>query len=84
MKRTTTARLCHPRRVRMNCSRLHPTVIWPDVTNLFRFDEMVAKAGQASNGNHDLPYEDIAATGSTENHPYRRLIERAKTLYWQG
>ena len=48
----------------------------PDITNLFRFDEMLTKAGQASDGSHDLPYEDIDATGATANHPYRRLIER--------
>ena len=53
----------------------------PDITKLFGFDEMLAKAGQASDGNHDLPYEDINATGATANHPYRRLIEqRSHTL----
>src|SRR5262249_54763016 len=36
----------------------------PDITNLFGFDEMVAKAAQASDGNHELPYEDIDATGA--------------------
>jgi Insecticide toxin TcdB middle/C-terminal region/Insecticide toxin TcdB middle/N-terminal region len=52
-----------------------------DITKLLRFDEMLAKAGQASDGNHDLPYEDINATGATANHPYRRLIEQLRTLY---
>src|SRR5438874_1627785 len=42
---------------------------------------MVSKAAQASDGNHDLPYEDIYATGATESHPYRRLIEDIRTLY---
>ena len=53
----------------------------PNITNIFRFDEIVGKVGQASDGNHELPYEDIYATGATANHPYRRLIERARILY---
>jgi RHS repeat-associated protein len=53
----------------------------PDITNLFGFDEMTAKAGQASDGNHELPYEDIHAAGATSNHPYRRLIEIVRTFY---
>jgi RHS repeat-associated protein len=53
----------------------------PDITNLFGFDEMLAKAGQASDGSHDLPYEDIDATGAMANHSYRRLIEHVRSLY---
>jgi RHS repeat-associated protein len=53
----------------------------PDITNLFGFEEMVGKAGQASDGSHDLPYEDIDAIGAAANHPYRRLIEHVRTLY---
>ena len=30
---------------------------------------------------HDLPYEDVNATGATEDHPYRRIIEDVRTLY---
>ena len=52
-----------------------------DITNLFGFDEMVIKAGQAADGNHDLAYEDIFAVGATDAHPYRRLIEHVRTLY---
>ena len=53
----------------------------PDITNLFGFEEMVAKAGQAGDGSHDLAYEDVDAAGATTNHPYRRLIEQVRTLY---
>jgi RHS repeat-associated protein len=53
----------------------------PEITNLFEFDEMIAKVGQASDGSHDLPYEDIDAAGATANHPYQRLIEHVRTLY---
>src|SRR5262249_9588230 len=52
-----------------------------DVTNVFRFEEIAAKLAQAGDSTHDLPYEDVNATGAAENHPYRRLIERARTLY---
>jgi RHS repeat-associated protein len=61
--------------------KVTPDAYQAQVTNLFRFDEMLAKASQASDGNHDLPYEDIYATGATANHPYRRLIEHVRTLY---
>jgi RHS repeat-associated protein len=52
-----------------------------DITNVFGFDEMLAKVGQASDGNHDLAYEDIYATGALANRPYRRIIEHVRTLY---
>jgi RHS repeat-associated protein len=52
-----------------------------DITNLFRFDEIRSKVVQASDGLHDLPYEDVSATGATANHPYRRLIEHVRILY---
>src|SRR5262249_20210804 len=58
--------------------KITPDHTQPDITNLFGFDEMVTKAGQASDGSHDLPYEDIYATGAIGNHPYRRLIEHVR------
>jgi RHS repeat-associated protein len=51
------------------------------ITNLFGFDEMVSDVGQASDGNHDLPYEDIYATGATTSNPYRRIIADSRTIY---
>ena len=51
------------------------------ITNLLGFDEMVAKASQASDGSHDLLYEDIDAVGATTDRPYRRLIEHVRTVY---
>jgi len=53
----------------------------PDITNLFGFDELAAKVAQAGDGAHDLPYEDINAQGTTDAHPWRRLIAQARTLY---
>jgi len=53
----------------------------PGITNLFGFVEILGKVGHASDGNHDLPYEDIHAAGASANHPYRRLIEQVRTIY---
>jgi RHS repeat-associated protein len=53
----------------------------PDITNLFGFDEIVFKVAQACDGQHDLRYEDVDAAEATANHPYRRLIEHARTIY---
>jgi RHS repeat-associated protein len=61
--------------------RVTPDASLQNITNLFSFDEMSAKAAAASDGRHDLPYEDIYAAGATENHPYRRPIEQVRTLY---
>ena len=60
---------------------LVPAANEADVTNLFRFEEMIAKVQAASDGSHDLPYEDIDAAGAPADHPYRRLIEQVRTLY---
>ena len=60
---------------------IEPDSIEPNITNLFRFEEMLNKVAAASDGAHDLPYEDIAATGAIGDEPYRRLIERVRTLY---
>jgi len=51
------------------------------VTNLFRFEEMQGRVREAADGEHDLPYEDVEATGAVEDHAYRRLIEHVRTLY---
>jgi RHS repeat-associated protein len=58
-----------------------PDASLPDITNLFGFNEMATKITTASDGQHDLPYEDLYAVGATGNHPYRRLIEQVRTLY---
>src|SRR5581483_2679508 len=53
----------------------------PQITNLFRFDELMQKVQAASDGQHNLPYEDIEATGATTSSPYRRLLDWGRTLY---
>jgi RHS repeat-associated protein len=51
------------------------------VTNLFRFEEIERKVAEASDGRHNLPYEDIKATGAFGGTPCRRLFQRSRTLY---
>jgi hypothetical protein len=61
-----------------------PTSNKPVVTNLFRFVELLSQIEAASDGEHDLPYEDIQCSGVQAGHPYRRLIEHLRTLYRQN
>jgi RHS repeat-associated protein len=51
------------------------------VTNLFRFEEMERKVAAASDGSHDLPYEDLNSAGSFRGDLCRRLLKRGRTLY---
>jgi RHS repeat-associated protein len=53
----------------------------PGITNLFRIGELLTKTKAASDGMHDLPYEDTYAAGATAAEPHRRLIERSRTFY---
>jgi RHS repeat-associated protein len=61
--------------------KLRPMSQQHDVTNLFRFDEMLALVTQAAAGTHDLPYEDVNASTAMGAGPYRRLIETLRTRY---
>jgi RHS repeat-associated protein len=53
------------------------------VTALFRFDKLqeLVEGDDFSQGNWDIPYEDVQHTQATDNHPYRRLIEHVRTLF---
>jgi RHS repeat-associated protein len=51
------------------------------VTNLFRFHELAERVAEASDGQHDLPYEDIEAERAVTSLPYRRPLKRSRTLY---
>jgi RHS repeat-associated protein len=61
--------------------RVEPSTIHPRMADLFRFDELRAQVGVASDGQHDLPYEDLDALQATTSAPYRRLIEETRTYY---
>ncbi len=58
---------------------VQPQAARPNVTNLFRFEEMETRIQEA--GAHDIPYEDVEATTAINNHSYRRLVEHGRTLY---
>jgi RHS repeat-associated protein len=51
------------------------------ITKLYRFGRLREAIDAACDGDHDIDYEDVDASGAVENHPYRRLIEHARTLY---
>ena len=61
--------------------KVTPAATLPDITNLFRFEELQEKVAAASDGFHDIRYDDLEATAATDAVPYRRVIEHARTLY---
>jgi RHS repeat-associated protein len=61
--------------------KLVPRSDSPEITNLFRFHELVGKADRASDGLHELPYGDWQALGAVENAPYRRLLKKSRSVY---
>lgn len=50
-------------------------------TTLFRLDAFRALVAAASDGDHDLPFEDVDAVGATGPGVYRRLLSSTRTLY---
>ena len=61
--------------------KLQPAAKQPDITNLFRFAELLTLVAQASDDAHDLAYEDVNATQAIGAGPYRRPIEDLRTRY---
>jgi RHS repeat-associated protein len=61
--------------------QLTPPVALPGVTALFRFDALAGQARAASDGHHDLPFQDFEVTYATSSGPYRRLMHRTRTIY---
>ena len=59
----------------------HPETHRFGVTNLFRFFEMQTKVAAASDGRHDLPFEDLNSGPRFGADPWRRLFQRNRTLY---
>jgi len=58
---------------------LSPAVNEPDVTNLFRFEELLAATETLNDGSHDIPHENIFAEGVIT--PARRLLNHSRFLY---
>lgn len=61
--------------------KLRPASQQPNITNLFRFYELLALVAQAGDGAHDLVYEDVNATRAMGAGVYRRPIEDQRTRY---
>jgi RHS repeat-associated protein len=61
--------------------QVEPASAQADLTNLFGFDELMAKVQAAGDGAHDIPYENLNPTGLNAGQPYRRLIGQARTQY---
>ena len=60
--------------------QLQPDAHQSSLTNLFRFDELQTKVASASDGKPDIAFENLDPTGLAAGEPYRRLIERSRTL----
>jgi RHS repeat-associated protein len=58
-----------------------PAASVPQNTNLFLWGDLQTKTQAASDGKHEIPYEDLQASGAMTLDPYRRMIERSRTLY---
>ena len=58
-----------------------PAANLPDFTNLFLFAEMQGLVAGASDGAHDLAFEDLDPSGLNAGEHYRRLLGCTRTLY---
>ena len=62
-----------------------PEATTADVTNLFTFEVLAGTPNSqgkiAEAAMHDLPYEDVYATGIAKGQASRRLIEHVRTIY---
>jgi RHS repeat-associated protein len=61
--------------------QVQPDATQPDVTNLFRFDELQTKVQNAGDGLHDISYENLNPAGLNAGEPYRRQIACTRTFY---
>lgn len=64
-------------------SNVEPSSSSAGVIAMFKFDkiEELTQANDFSQGNWDIPYENVQHTQVTEKHAYRRLIEHVRILY---
>lgn len=60
--------------------QFQPAASQPGLTGLFEFGEVVTKVQAASDGNHEVQFEDVNPA-MVASQPYRRLIECTRTLY---
>jgi RHS repeat-associated protein len=60
--------------------QLQPPLPIPGITTLFPFDNLQNQRNQASDGNHDVEFENLNPT-LTAGQVYRRLLQRMRTFY---
>jgi Salmonella virulence plasmid 65kDa B protein/Insecticide toxin TcdB middle/C-terminal region/Insecticide toxin TcdB middle/N-terminal region len=75
-------------RVPLNCENrsyelrgVTPTNADPLITNLFSVSDVLQFIQQASDGSHDLPFEDWYGKGAIAGATYRRLFKRTRTVF---
>jgi RHS repeat-associated protein len=61
--------------------QVQPASTQADVTNLFGFEELRTSIQAASDGAHDIPFENLHPTGLKSGQPYRRVLGRMRTFY---
>jgi len=61
--------------------QFQPAANQPGLTNFFRFDELQTKVAGASDGAHDIKYENFNPAGLLPGQPYRRLLQRQRSYY---
>jgi RHS repeat-associated protein len=61
--------------------QFEPAATLAGVTNLFQFNEVQTKVQQASDGAHDIAFEDLNPTGLTAGQVYRRVLTSVRTYY---
>jgi RHS repeat-associated protein len=61
--------------------QFEPAATLAGVTNLFQFNEVQTKVQQASDGAHDIAFEDLNPTGLTAGQVYRRVVTSVRTYY---
>jgi RHS repeat-associated protein len=53
----------------------------PGISNLYRVDELQTLISQASDGAHDIAFENTDGAGLIDTIPFRRLISNVRTIY---
>ena len=61
--------------------QFQPSAAQLGITNLFAFDEAQAKVKQASDGAHDVAFENVVPTGLNAGEVYRRRLTCTRTYY---
>lgn len=73
-----------PKRAQISSYELlqfQPASAQAGITNFFGFDEVQTKIAQASDGKHDIAYENLHPTILKPGEVYRRLLECARTYF---